>query len=100
MMLCPACGGEGRILQDRYFAAPASKITEERLWYIADRQHGNLNVSVKLIPDLEGSIPFMSRDMAMQIAAKANQIAASHNHGEGDPDICGYRMPDSLGGEQ
>ena len=70
---------------DRYFAAPASDNAENLLWYVADSQYGKLNVTNKLIPEFEGCLPFLSREIATLIAAKANQINVKISHGEGDP---------------
>lgn len=59
--------------ETRYFARSASDRTDDwPHWFVADRHKGNLNVTVVLVPELRGHMPFLSRVKAEQIAAMAN----------------------------
>lgn len=58
---------------DRYFARSASDRTDDwPLWYVSDRNKGDLNVTVELAPQLRGHPPFLTRDLAELIAQRAN----------------------------
>lgn len=58
----------------RYFARSASDKTDDwPFWYVADREKGNLNVTVKLEPLLEGALPFTSKEYAIRLAKRANE---------------------------
>jgi hypothetical protein len=57
----------------RYFARSASDRTDDwPAWYVADRQLGNLNVTVRLRPEMLGYMPFLPRADAEQLADAAN----------------------------
>ncbi|MCJ7993255.1 hypothetical protein J5N58_01410 [Rhizobium cremeum] len=57
----------------RYYARSASDRTDEwPFWFVADKQQGGLNVTVRLFPGLEGCLPFVDRRTAVAIAADAN----------------------------
>ena len=60
----------------RFFARSASDKSDDwPLWYVADRQKANLNVTVELLPELCGYMPFLSRDVAARLAQAANAKA-------------------------
>jgi hypothetical protein len=64
---------EGGEMAERYFARSASDRTDDwPYWFVADRSRGNLNVTVKLMPELSGYLPFLPRDMAEELARAIN----------------------------
>jgi hypothetical protein len=67
----------------RYFARPASDRTEDwPFWFVADREKGEINVTAELLPPLRGYLPFLPADVAVELAAVANEHGADwHNDG-------------------
>jgi hypothetical protein len=64
---------EGGEMTERYFARSASDQTDDwPYWFVADRSRGNLNVTVKLMPELSGYLPLLPRDMAEELARAIN----------------------------
>jgi hypothetical protein len=57
----------------RYYARSASDRTEDwPFWYVADSAKANLNVTVHFKPEMRGYLPFLPRDMAEELAQRAN----------------------------
>ncbi|WP_425905137.1 hypothetical protein [Nitrobacter sp. TKz-YC02] len=61
----------------RYFARSASDQTDDwPYWFVVDCSRSNLNVTVELMPELWGHLPFLSRDMAEELARVVNDPAS------------------------
>jgi len=59
----------------KYTARSASDKTNDwPFWFVADDR--GLNVTVKLVPDLRGTMPFLPRSFAEAVATKANEAGA------------------------
>lgn len=57
----------------RFFARSASDRTDDwPFWYIADRSRGSLNVTIQLVPEMRGYMPFLPRYVAEYVAQQAN----------------------------
>ncbi len=79
-------------MADRYYARSASNRTDDwPYWYVADRERGNLNVTVELRPEMLGYLPFLPRDMAEKLAANAND--ARRNSMESNGPTCRHGAP-------
>ena len=60
----------------KYTARSASDRTDDwPFWFIADER--GLNVTVKLIQEMRGYLPFLSREVAELIVTELNQLPAS-----------------------
>ena len=56
------------------FARSASNHTDDwAYWFVADRDHGNLNVVNDLVPQTRGCLPFLSRYGAEMVAAATSE---------------------------
>ena len=59
---------------DRYQARSASDKTDNwPYWYVEDTNKGGLNVTVSLVPELRGRLPFVSQRDAKAVAIAANE---------------------------
>lgn len=62
------------VTEPRFFARSASDRTDDwPHWYVADRAAAELNVTVQLLPALRGSMPFLPRQAAEELARLANE---------------------------
>ncbi len=65
--------------ETRYFARSASDNTDDwPYWYVADRERGNLNVTVELVPELSGYQPFLPRDVARKPMPRIDMLDRLH----------------------
>lgn len=61
-------------MSDRFFARSAADDTDDwPFWFVADRSKSGLNVTVELVPELRGYMPFLTRELALAVAARANE---------------------------
>lgn len=57
----------------RYYARSASDNTDDwTFWFVADSHKGGLNVTVSLMPELRGRLPFLPKRAAVELAEQAN----------------------------
>ena len=62
---------------NRFYARSASdKADDWPFWFIADREQGGLNVTVRHVPALRGRMPFLSGQIAEAIAEALNEVAS------------------------
>lgn len=57
----------------RYYARSGSDRTDDwPFWFVADREQGGLNVTVRVFPAMRGCWPFLPRSVAEEVAKYAN----------------------------
>lgn len=67
----------------RYYARSASDRTEDwPLWFVADREKAGLNVTVQLLPQMRGYMPFLPRRVAEEVAKKNSLASPPSKEGE------------------
>ena len=60
--------------EKRYHARSASDRTDDwPFWFVADQDQGGLNVTVALVPEMRGFMPFLPRPIAEELARFANE---------------------------
>ena len=60
---------------NRYYARSASDKTDDwPFWFIADNNKGGLNVTVEILPELRGYLPFVPKGMALFLEKKLNEL--------------------------
>lgn len=59
-------------MAERYTARSAGGTEDWPYWYVADRERTGLNVTVQLVPEMTGYMPFLPREDAERIARAAN----------------------------
>ena len=69
--------------EGRFYARSASDRTDDwPYWYVADREKAGLNVTVALVPEMRGCMPFLSRKEAESLAQAANRPSPPSKEGE------------------